>query len=137
MQTENKKKQKKLTTRQWILYRYLKKNYAEGVYISKYQICQDIEQYKYNTKQTRMCRDIESDIRALNSSDEIHKIIVSNRVGYKIGNKQEVWEYLMKREDKQRNSYILTNKLWEKARLNKQMRETYGTQERDTIESFM
>lgn len=131
------KEQKQLTVRQWILYRYLKKNYADGVYISKKQICEDIKQYHYSATQTRMCREIEVDVRALNQSDEIEKIIVSNRVGYKIGNMKEVLEYLVTREKRDKKSLALTSKLWNKAKLNRQEQIDLDTDEITEVESFM
>lgn len=87
-----------LTTRQWQLYRFLKKMAKEDRFISKKEICENLKKYyEYKEEQKRLCRSIERDVRIINDSNEIQKIIVSNPEGYKIGNKDEVMEYLKKR----------------------------------------
>lgn len=132
-----KQKSKELNSRQWSLYNFLKEQYADGVYISKKEICKALPQYyTLDNKATRLCRDIEHDIRVINESTKIQKIIVSNRKGYKIGNKDEVDDYLSKRTALEVKSRNLTKKLKIKAKLDGQMKLTLGTNERDVIEAF-
>ena len=129
------KKKKGLNTRQWDLYNYLKENYAEGVYISKYEICQALPQhYNVNVNETRMCRLVENDIRIINDDDIIQKIIVSNNKGYKIGNKVEVDNYLNRRTNSEKKSRDLTKKLKRKAKLDGQY--TWLGKKRDVIEAY-
>ena len=83
-----------MTTRQWALYNFLKNNYQEGVYISKRTICDNLSEfYQIKKNETRACRIMENDIREINNSDLIQKIIVSNKQGYKIGTKEECNNY--------------------------------------------
>ena len=128
-----------LTTRQWALYNFLKDNYEDGLYISKETICTWLpEHYQIKDNETRTCRTIENDIREINNCDLIQKIIVSNKVGYKIGNKEECLRYLKKRWDRDIKSIELNRKLSEKVGLDNQMRLTFGKGfERDYIETFM
>lgn len=136
---DNTTKTPTLTTRQWALYNFLKENYGENYYISKETICQWLpEHYQIKDNETRTCRTIESDIRAINDSDLIQKIIVSNKTGYKIGNEVECLCYLKKRWERDLKSIQLNRKLTEKVGLNNQMRLTFGKgYERDYIETFM
>ena len=130
------KKKKGLNTRQWDLYNYLKENYAEGIYISKYEICQALPyHYNFNVNETRMCRLLENDVRIINNSDIIQKIIVSNKHGYKIGNDAEITEYLNRRFRRDLKSLKLNWQLANKVALDGQMRLTFGN-ERDVIEAI-
>ena len=127
---------KELTTRQWDLYNFLKEQYADGVYISKAQICEALPEHYQMKKTTRLCREIEHDIRAINESPIIQKIVVSNSKGYKIGNKDEITDYLSKRTALERKSRELTKKLKIKLKLHGQYRITTGPNERDVIEAY-
>jgi ribosomal protein L23 len=81
--------------REKALYNYLIQNYDEERYISKYEICKDLsEYYNYNPEDTRICREIESDVSRINFSAEFDKIIVSSKKGYKIGNKEQIKNYI-------------------------------------------
>lgn len=129
------KKQEGLNARQWHLYNYLKENYAEGNFISKYEICQALPNYyTFNVNETRMCRALETDVRIINNSELIQKIIVSNKHGYKIGNDAEITEYLNKRFRRDLKSLKLNWQLANKVALDGQMRLTFGN-ERDIIEA--
>ena len=132
-------KQEKLNSRQWDLYNFLKENYAQGIYISKKEICKSLPQhYVFSEGKTnRYCELVERDIRTLNSSNVIQKIIVSNRVGYKIGNEEEVKKYLKKRFNRDWESIKLSRALVKKAKLDDQMKEVFDTQERNFIEAFI
>ena len=79
------------------LYDFLLKNYDEGKYYSKYEICKELSDlYYYDENETRKCRAIEKDVNKINSSGLFNHVIVSNKTGYKIGNKEQVKKYLTK-----------------------------------------
>lgn len=125
--------------RQNTLYNYLVENYDEEAFIPKAQIVNDLDCYNANENETRFCRTMELDVRAINSSDEYDKIIVSNRIGYKIGNKAQVSAYLkrlFKRDFKSlKRNWLLTKKKG----LNGQafFDDLDITQDINTVETFM
>ena len=126
-----------LNTRQWDLYKFLKSQYESGKYISKREICENLPQhYKFNEKQTRLCRDIEDDIREINECELIQKIIVSSQKGYKIGSKEECEKYIEKRFIRDLKNLKLNWLLSRKVNLDNQMRLTFG-KEREFIETFI
>lgn len=126
---------KNLTPRQWDLYNLLKDRFEDGVYISKAQICEALPQHYQMKQSTRLCRDIEHDIREINDCPIIQKIIVSNSKGYKIGNQAEVTEYLNKRFRRDYKSLKLNWALANKVALDGQMRLAFAN-ERDVIEAY-
>ena len=83
--------------REKALYNFLVENYDEERYISKYEICQKLnEHYKYNAGDQRGCREIEKDVSKINFSGEFDRIVVSCKKGYKIGNKSQIRDYIYK-----------------------------------------
>lgn len=81
--------------REQALYDFLVANYDDNKYISKYEICQNLKDYYiYNPEDTRICRIIENDVSKINFSSSYDKIIVSNKKGYKIGNKEQIKDYI-------------------------------------------
>lgn len=81
--------------REQALYDFLVKNYDEEKYISKYEICQNLKDYyEYDVEDSRKCREIELDVSRINFSASFDKIVVSNRKGYKIGNKSQIKDYI-------------------------------------------
>lgn len=124
-----------LNTRQWRLYSYLKENYSDNKFISKKELATACG-YQFNEKSQRNCVDMEADVRAINDSDVIQKIIVSDSKGYKIGSPEQVFDYLEKRFKRDLKSLALNWKLTRKVKMNKQMTIVFG-QERDTIETFI
>ena len=126
-----------LTTRCYKLYEYLKDNYQDGVYISKEQICEDLSEfYQINPNQTRICRNLERDVRLINDDDTLSKIIVSNSTGYKIGSKVEVQKYIKKRMLRDVKSITLTRKIARKYKLDKQFQMVFNN-EKPMVETFM
>lgn len=126
-----------LNTRHYKLYEYLKDNYEEGKFISKQQICKDLNEfYKMNEKETRYCRKLEEDVREINDDETLTKIIVSNKKGYKIGSKEEVQKYIKKRMLRDVKSINLTRKLARKYKLDKQFQIVFNS-EKEIIETFM
>lgn len=124
-----------LNNRQWLLYGYLKSHYSEDKFISKKELAAACG-YTFNEKNQRNCVDMESDVRTINDNDTIQKIIVSDSKGYKIGNEQQVLDYLSKRFARDFKSLKLNWKLTRKVKMDKQMRLVFGS-ERDTIETFI
>lgn len=109
-------------SREKALYEYLIKNYDESRYISKYEICKDLSEfYNYNPNDTRICREIESDVSKINFSGDFDKIIVSNRKGYKIGNKEQIKAYIERLYKRDLKSLARTSVLRKKNSLNGQM----------------
>ena len=132
-------KKSELTPRQWALYNYLKDMYyINNKYISKREICEALPQYDQSKEgETRTCVSIEYDIRMINESQIIQKIIVSNKDGYKIGNEKEVTEYLNKRFRRDGRNMKLNWQLANKVALDQQTRLQLFGNERDFIETFM
>lgn len=124
-----------LSSKQWVLYGYLKSHYSEDRFIPKSEIASACG-YAFDGKKQRNCVDMEADIRAINDDDIIQKIIVSDKEGYKIGNQQQVLDYLNKRFNRDLKSLKLNWKLARKLKMDKQMRLVFGS-ERDTIETFI
>ncbi len=124
-----------LTPRALRLYTYLKEHYTEDDFISKKELAEHCG-YSYDDKSQRNCVDMEADVRAINDCDIIQKIVVSDSKGYKIGNEEQVFDYLNKRFTRDLRSLKLNWKLTRKVRMDKQMRIVFG-QERDTIETFI
>ena len=137
--SRTRKDKSNLTTRQWALYKFLKDNYKEGYYISKETICTWLpEYYQIRDNETRTCRTMEEDIREINNCDLIPKIIVSNKNGYKIGNKQECEKYIKKRFIRDLKNLKLNWKLKNKVEEDGQIRFTFGKGfEREYIEAFI
>lgn len=83
---------KTLTSRQWKLYNYLKR---QSTYKTQIEIACNIDEYGLNSKMvddfhnSRARIEITNDIRALKQSPVIQKIILSNRNGIKIATKEE------------------------------------------------
>ena len=81
-----------LTTRQWNLYNYLKEN--TDIYLTKEQIVANVDGYTFNDWQTEHNQSaysqLRDDIRKINSNQtRIQKIIISNKVGYKLATEKE------------------------------------------------
>lgn len=134
-----KEKEKKLTTRQWCLYNYLKDMYnINNKYISKQEICEALpEHYQIKEGEKRTCVAIEYDVRMINESPTIQKIIVSNKNGYKIGNEEEVTQYLNKRFRRDGRNMKLNWQLANKVALDNQTKLQLFGNERDFIETFI
>ena len=82
-------------SREQALYNFLVDNYEEEKFISKFEICKNLEDfYKYNPDDTRICREIEEDVSKINFSSDFDKIVVSSKKGYKIGNKEQIRKYI-------------------------------------------
>ncbi len=126
-----------MTTRQWMLYNYLKDNYSDDKYISKKEIVNALpEYYEIKEGETRLCRDIEFDVRDINADATIQKIIVSNQKGYKLGNAEQVHDYVWNNIIAHKQNLKHYYSLKRKAELNNQYRIQFGA-ERDIIETYL
>lgn len=129
-----------LNSRQWALYEFLKKQ--GDVWTTQINIAYGMHGW-YNTtftdsqfhdSQTRL--KIMKDIRAINDSEVIQKVIISSSKGVKIATEEE-WQECIKRE------YISVFKKLKRIRnkeqkglMNGQTRLVFKS-ERDTIEAFL
>ena len=132
-----------LNTRQWDLYNYLKAHYSEDHYISKMEIANEFPQY-YEIKENELkggrgiCREIEVDVRIINQDLNIQKIIVSSKDGYKIGNPEQVHDYVYRGIEEAKNKLKLMYLLKRKASYNGQYLLRFGVSKaRDHIEAYM
>ena len=90
---------KKLTPRQWALYRLVKANTDAGRKTTQAEICESIEGYHYVETGHDRCRTVWEDINGvngLNFSPEVEKTIISDDFSYWIGNEEECQDYLNK-----------------------------------------
>ena len=131
-----------LTPRQWKLYDFLKENDQE--WITQFEIAKRLSQHYGNFNgdpklfhDNFIRYDLTEDIRKINQSDVIQKIILSSAKGVKIANEEEyrVWSL-----NKWRSIKSMIKRLaWkdDKAKLNGQMKLVFGDSEsRNYFETF-
>ena len=80
---------------------------------------------------------ITKDIRTINNSDIIQKVIIANRNGVKLANEQEFTRYIKSEYSAIFRRLERTRKKERKAGLDGQMKITLGKYERDTVEAFV
>lgn len=128
-----------LNSRQWAVYNLLKEN--PDRYMTQLEIVYGLREY-YNTtfsddqfhdSSARMM--LTKDIRTINKSDVIQKIVISNRRGVKIANEAEFTQYINSEFAAIFRKLARTRQKAKKAGLDGQMRIVLGN-ERDTIEAF-
>ena len=128
-----------LNARQWSLYNLLKNN--PDTYLKQSEICERLpEHYAIGGDglpfhDTNARKHITSDIRAINNSDVIQKVIISNGNGVKIASKEEFERYIASEFAAIFRKLERTRRKARKAGLDGQMRICEGRQ-RDTIEAF-
>ncbi len=128
-----------LNARQWALYNLLKNN--PDKYLTQWEIAmelcewfpQEFTWYSFHDSAARHL--LTKDIRAINKSDVIQKIIISNSRGVKIANREEFEKYINAEFSSIFRKLARTRQKAKKAGLDKQMRIVLGS-ERDTIEAF-
>lgn len=128
-----------LNSRQWALYNYLKNRPDE--YITQREICYDLRAWypaafaddKFHDSRARLMLTL--DIRAINESDVIQKVIISNHNGVKIANSYEFEKYISAEYASIFRKLARTRKKERKGGLDGQMRIVFGA-ERDTVEAF-
>lgn len=86
----------KLNTRQWELYNLIKQYSLHGAKISQREITQLIDGYEWNPNENchDHCPAIWNDIKDINLSFEIDKVIISKNFEYWIGNEEETKEFI-------------------------------------------
>lgn len=131
--------QNELNARQWALYNLLKNN--PDKYLTQLEIAYTLREFydtsfyndQFHDSPTRHL--LTKDIRAINKSDVIQKIIISNSNGVKIANREEFEKYISAEFAAIFRKLARTRQKAKKAGLDKQMRIVLGN-ERDTIEAF-
>lgn len=132
--------QSELNARQWAVYNLLKNN-PDG-YMTQFEICwllhddypiEGIRHFEFHDSAARHM--LTNDIRTINKSEVIQKIIISNSKGVKIANREEFEKYIGAEFASIFRKLARTRQKAKKAGLDKQMRIVLGN-ERDTIEAF-
>lgn len=131
--------QSELNARQWALYNLLKNN--PDKYMTQIDIVYGLREYYDLTfydahfHDSKARHQLTNDIRTINKSDIIQKIIISNNKGVKIANRAEFEKYINAEFASIFRKLARTRQKAKKAGLDKQMRIVLGN-ERDTIEAF-
>lgn len=128
-----------LNARQWAVYNLLKNN--PDRYITQMQIVYALPQHfdlsfsndQFHDSAARL--QLTRDIRTINKSEVIQKIIISNSKGVKIANREEFEQYISAEFAAIFRKLARTRQKARKAGLDGQMRIVLGN-ERDTIEAF-
>lgn len=128
-----------LNPRQWALYNLLKNN--PDRYMTQLEIAYGLREYydtsfyndQFHDSPTRHM--LTADIRKINQSDVIQKIIISNSKGVKIASSEEFERYINAEFAAIFRKLARTRQKAKKAGLDGQMRIVLGS-ERDTIEAF-
>lgn len=128
-----------LNPRQWAVYNLLKNN--PDKYLTQMSIVYALHEYYdtsfYNDQfhDSAARHQLTNDIRAINQSEVIQKIIISNSKGVKIANSEEFAKYINAEFAAIFRKLERTRQKAKKAGLDGQMRIVLGS-ERDTIEAF-
>ena len=128
-----------LNPRQWALYNLLKNN--PDRYMTQIEIVYGLREYYDTTFSDDQFHDsnarhmLTADIRKINASDIIQKIIISNSKGVKIASSEEFAQYINAEFAAIFRKLARTRQKAKKAGLDGQMRIVLGS-ERDTIEAF-
>lgn len=128
-----------LNPRQWAVYNLLKNN--PDRYMTQIEIVYGLREYydttftdeQFHDSATRLM--LTKDIRKINESELIQKVIISNRKGVKIASKEEFEQYINAEFAAIFRKLARTRQKAKKAGLDGQMRIVLGN-ERDTIEAF-
>lgn len=135
------KTKSELTPRQWKLYNLLKEKGDEWTYQA---ICAaEIPEYNYDGNEdfslfhdSTARLQMTSDIRAINDSDVIQKIIISGPRGIKLANKEEFDRYIRKEISAAVRRLMRAKRKAEKGNRDGQGRLVFGS-ERDTVKAFI
>ena len=128
-----------LNARQWRLYELLKE--SGGEWTKQREIAQRLPEF-YPITAGRSFHDsgarllMTRDIREINKSDVIQKIIISNSQGVKLANKEEAEAFIAGKFSAVFDSLERVRKLERKAGLDGQARLVFG-RERDIIKAFI
>ena len=128
-----------LNARQWALYNLLKNN--PDRYMTQIDIVYSLREYYDLTfydahfHDSKARHTLTNDIRTINNSDVIQKVIISNNKGVKIASSAEFEQYINAEFAAIFRKLARTRQKAKKAGLDGQMRIVLGN-ERDTIEAF-
>lgn len=128
-----------LNARQWALYNLLKNN--PDRYLTQIEIAYALDEYYDTSFYNDQFHDsparhtLTNDIRTINKSETIQKIIISNSKGVKIASSEEFEKYINAEFASIFRKLARTRQKAKKAGLDGQMRIVLGS-ERDTIEAF-
>ena len=130
-----------LNSRQWALYNYLKDK--GDTWTCQWQIALEIPEYKYDGEQdaalfhdSHARMQMTADIRAINDSSVIQKIIIASSKGIKIANKEEFNRYIRKEIMAAVRRLMRAKRKAEKGNRDGQMRLVFNS-ERDTVKAFI
>ena len=130
-----------LNSRQWALYNYLKERGDQWTF--QVDICNDLKSYygcwygeKFDFHNTTARMRLTADIRAINDSHIIQKVIISTSKGVKIANKEEFERYISKEIKAAIRRLLRAKRKADKGNKDRQMRFVFNS-ERDTIEAFI
>lgn len=131
-----------LNSRQWDLYNYLKDKGDE--WTTQFRIATELTEYgfveglddaeKFHDSHARQL--MTADIRAINESSVIQKIIISSPKGIKIANKDEFDRYIRKEIMASVRRLMRAKRKAAKGAKDGQMRIVFGS-ERDTVKAFL
>lgn len=130
-----------LNSRQWALYNHLKERGDN--WVSQWQICCSVEEYacldcggkdKFHDSPAR--HTLTNDIRAINKSNVIQKIILSSPKGIKLASESDFDIYIRSQYAALWRRKERLDKIAKKGRKDGQMKMVFGA-ERDTVKSFL
>lgn len=129
-----KKERKELNTLEWTIYNIIRKRSESGLWTTQYELNELLRKEGFEIS----LREQRKHLTFIRTNDIIQKIILSNTVyGYKLMSDEEEKVYL----EKQFISILKKLKRYYKDRdrleLNGQLRLTFGTHERECIESLI
>lgn len=130
-----------LNSRQWALYNYLKERGDE--WTIQAQIAAEIPEYHYDGNEDYVLfhdsgarMQMTADIRAINESGVIQKVVISSPKGIKIANSEEFDRYIRKEIMAAVRKLMRAKYKAKKGSRDGQMRITFGS-ERDTVKAFI
>lgn len=134
--------EKELNARQWALYNYLKKRGND--WTSQWYLAAVIPEYGYDhaMQDTKLFHDsnirktMTADIRAINDSGIIQKVIITGAKGVKLATREDFEAYIKSEFSAVFRKLKRVRTKAKKAGLDKQMKIVFNT-ERDTIEAFI
>lgn len=129
-----------LNARQWAVYNLLRNN--PDRYFTQYEICVKLDEhfpiggvYLIEFHDSAARHMLTKDIRAINKSEVIQKVIISNRYGVKLASSAEFEQYINAEFASIFRKLERTRQKARKAGLDGQLRLVFGS-ERDTVEAF-
>ncbi len=124
-----------MNTRQWNLYKYLKK---QTDFVKREDIARDLGLWDSDApfQLSSVRREMTDDIKTINESDTIQKIIISTGQGIKIATSEEFDKFIRAEFGQIFRKLKRARKLVKKAGLHNQKRIVFNN-EREFIEAFM